>query len=52
VVDAVADGKFHIWTMKHIDDGIELVMGKPAREIHNLVKQRLRDMQENLESGE
>ncbi len=30
VVEAVRQGKFHIWTVRTIDDGIELLTGKPA----------------------
>ena len=30
VVKAVADGKFHVWAIKTIDEGIELLTGKPA----------------------
>jgi predicted ATP-dependent protease len=30
VVKAVADGKFHIWPVKTIDEGIELLTGVPA----------------------
>jgi lon-related putative ATP-dependent protease len=32
VVQAVADGKFHIYAVKSIDEGIELLTGKPAGE--------------------
>lgn len=30
VVEAVREGKFHIWAVKHIDEGIELLTGVPA----------------------
>ena len=30
VVKAVAEGKFHIWPVKTIDEGIELLTGVPA----------------------
>ncbi len=30
VVQAVAAGKFHVWTMKDVDEGIELLTGVPA----------------------
>ncbi len=49
VLEAVKAGKFHVWTMKHIDDGIELVMGKPAAEVHKMVKQKLKDLHESQE---
>ncbi len=30
LIDSVKEGNFHIYTMKAIEDGIELLMGKPA----------------------
>jgi lon-related putative ATP-dependent protease len=33
VVDAVKNGKFHIYTINNIEDGIEILTGKPAGEI-------------------
>ena len=30
VVDAVREGKFHIWQVEHVDQGIELLTGVPA----------------------
>ena len=30
VVEAVRNGKFHIYTVEHIDQGIELLTGIPA----------------------
>ena len=32
VVDAVKDGKFHIYAIQHIDEGIEILTGVPAGE--------------------
>lgn len=32
VVDAVREGVFHIYPIKHIDEGIELLMDYPAGE--------------------
>ena len=32
VVDAVRKRQFHIWTVKNIDEGIELLTGMPAGE--------------------
>ena len=34
VIDAVKTGVFHIYPIKHIDEGIELLMGYPAGEKH------------------
>ena len=33
VVDAVAQGKFHIHVIDHVSDGLELLMGYPAGEL-------------------
>jgi predicted ATP-dependent protease len=30
VVDAVADGKFHVWAVGHADEALELLTGLPA----------------------
>ncbi len=30
VVTAVADGRFHIWAVNHVDEGIEILTGVPA----------------------
>jgi lon-related putative ATP-dependent protease len=35
VIDSVKDGKFHIYSITDIDDGIELLMNKKAGEINN-----------------
>ncbi|HEU5424549.1 MAG TPA: S16 family serine protease, partial [Nitrolancea sp.] len=53
VVDAVRDGRFHIWAVHRIVEGIELLTGTPAGEraadgsyppgsVHQLVAERLR----------
>ncbi|MBJ6726512.1 Lon protease family protein [Geomesophilobacter sediminis] len=59
VVQAVAEGKFHIWSVKHVDEGIELLTGMPAGVagpdgafppgcINFLINERLKTMVENL----
>jgi predicted ATP-dependent protease len=30
VVDAVSDGKFHVWAVGHVDEAVELLTGMPA----------------------
>ena len=55
VVDAVADGKFHVYAIDTIDEGIEILTGVvagerddegnyPADSINYLVEERLKDM--------
>ncbi len=55
VADAVRDGKFHVWALDTVDDGVELLMGAPAGErqedgtypegtVHYLVDRRLRQL--------
>ena len=41
VVDAVREKKFRIYGVKNIDEGIAILTGKPASEIHRLVNSRL-----------
>jgi predicted ATP-dependent protease len=59
VVDAVRDGKFHVWAVRTIDEGIELLTGcragrrrvdgsYPPDSVHGLVAARLSDYAERL----
>ncbi|SNB47945.1 Lon protease family protein [Geobacter sp. DSM 9736] len=59
VVDAIREGKFHVWSVETIDQGIELLTGVPAGErqadgsypegsINYLVDRRLRDLVEKM----
>ena len=59
VVSAVSAGTFHIWGVRTIDEGIELLTGMPAGEldeageypkqtIHHLVKKRLHTLAQEL----
>lgn len=41
IIDTVRDKKFHIYGVKTIDEGIALLTGKPAAEIHKLVNAQL-----------
>jgi len=63
VIEAVRAGKFHIYAVKTIDEGIELLTGKPAGErradgtypegtVNCLVDRRLRQMAEELKKFE
>jgi predicted ATP-dependent protease len=59
VIDAVKAGQFHLWGVRTIDEGIELLSGHPAGErgadgqhpegsVHRLVEDRLRGFAERL----
>jgi predicted ATP-dependent protease len=63
VVEAVRDGKFHIYAVETVDQGIELLTGTPAGEadedghypegtIDFLVHRRLMEMAEEKRAGE
>ena len=63
VVEAVKDGKFHIWQVDHVDQGIELLTGMPAGSrnddgdypegtINFLVNQRLEDLAQGIKEFE
>jgi predicted ATP-dependent protease len=50
VIDAVREGKFHVWAVDTIDEGIELLTGIPAGDadqegtFHGLLDQRLQEI--------
>ncbi len=59
VLDAVRDGKFHVYTIDHVEEGIEILMGMPAGRLtpegtypegtlNHLVEQRLTEIRESL----
>ena len=59
VVEAVRDGMFHVWAVRTIDEGIELLTGRragrrradgsyPPDSVHGLVAARLSDYAERL----
>jgi len=58
VMAAVQRGEFHVWAIKHIDEGAELLSGLPAGSIedgssfHGRVESRLREMSERLKSDQ
>lgn len=49
VVEAVAEGKFHIWAVESVDEGVEILTGVQAEEIHAAAKARLTELAETLE---
>jgi predicted ATP-dependent protease len=63
VLEAVKEGKFHIWAIDHVDEGIELLTGMPAGEpddegnypedtINYLVNERLAELSESMKEYE
>ena len=59
VIEAVKKGKFHIYSVSHVDEGIEILTGVPAGKrgedgafpegtVHALVDARLRELAEGL----
>jgi hypothetical protein len=59
VIDAVAAGAFHVWAVRTVDEGIELLTGIPAGErltdgscpdgtLHARVRQRLGNLANRL----
>jgi len=42
VIDAVKDGKFHLYAIGHVDEGIAILTGQPAEEVHRKVLKRLK----------
>jgi len=59
VIDAVRAGQFHVWAVRTIDEGIELLTGLPAGQpdldgqypketVYRMVEERLRDYAERL----
>jgi lon-related putative ATP-dependent protease len=41
VIEAVREDKFHLYSIEKIDEGLELLLEKPAEEIHQSVQQKL-----------
>lgn len=59
VIDAVREGKFHIWAVNTVDEGIEILTGKPAGQkdengnypegtVNYMVDKKLREMANKL----
>jgi lon-related putative ATP-dependent protease len=47
VVDAVAQGRFAVYAARTVDEGIELLTGVPAKDIHARVEARLAEFAEH-----
>jgi len=61
VVQAARDGRFHVWAVSHINEGLELLTGRPAGvpdaegeypegTVHHAVKKRLLELAMELKS--
>lgn len=48
IIEAVTAGKFHVYAIKTVDEGMELLTGKTPQEINESVDKRLRELAENL----
>lgn len=46
VIQAVKENKFHIYTIKNVDDAMEILMGKKADIVEELVYNKLKDFYE------
>ena len=50
VVQAIAEGRFRIWAVGHIDDGIALLSGMNTAEVAERVSAALRDFAEKVKA--
>jgi Lon-like ATP-dependent protease len=61
IIKVVADGRFHIWAVSTVDEGIELLTGVPAGHkdengefpegtVHHAVQARLLELAEELKA--
>ncbi len=48
LVEAVGSGLFRIYAVDSVDQGIEILTGIPAGEIHSLVVKQLKEYSEGL----
>lgn len=48
VVDAVRQGKFNIWAVSNVDEGLEVLTGRPAQDTHIAAKNRLIELADTL----
>ena len=52
IVAAVEAGEFHLWAVETIDEGIEIMMGVPAEEVHAKAKAKLKALADMLAAYE
>jgi ATP-dependent Lon protease len=48
VVRAVREGKFRIWAVETVDEGIEILTGEPAESVNGKVEEKLEEFAERL----
>ncbi len=48
VVEAVREGRFHVWSVETVDQGLEILSGKAPRAIHEAANARLETFAEGL----
>jgi len=52
VSDAVKKGRFHVYSVGSVDEGIELLMGEKSDKVHKLVAKKLKGMADSLKEFE
>jgi predicted ATP-dependent protease len=52
VRQAVSEGKFHLWAISTVDEGLEILTGGPASEVHAAAKARLARLAEVAKKAE
>ncbi len=52
VRQAVAEGKFHLWAISTVDEGLEILTGVPASKVHAAAKARLAHLAEIAKRAE
>lgn len=52
VVEAVREGKFHVWTASRVEEALELLSGEPADVVHSRVAERLAQFAELVKAAE
>ncbi len=48
VVEAVEKGKFHLWSVESIDEGIEIMMGEKAEVVHAKAQAKLTELAQKM----
>ncbi len=49
VLRSVEQGEFHLWAIRNVDEGLEVLMGVLAEEVHKAVSARLRELAETIQ---